>query len=188
MNNRALLTQIGDCGSVRRRVVSLPARPAPPGHQRKEATCHSNISLKNWSPTLAATLLLVQVVQAEPVNINTADATALAKALNGIGPAKAKAIVSYREKNGPFKSVDQLAMVEGITQKLIDKNRADIRLGGGQGRRAGGGPRRQNRPSRLRKRRPTAAGDVKPRKLSRLPDRGPRRAVSGGHGMVSAPR
>jgi len=85
--------------------------------------------LKKFIPTLAATLLLTQLVQAEPVNINTADATALAKALNGVGPAKAKAIVSYREKNGPFKTVDQLAMVEGITQKLIDKNRADIKLG-----------------------------------------------------------
>jgi competence protein ComEA len=88
------------------------------------------MSLKHLFPTLAATLLLTQLVQAEPVNINTADANALAKALNGIGPAKAKAIVSYREKNGPFKNVDQLGMVEGITQKLIDKNRADIRLGG----------------------------------------------------------
>ena len=86
-------------------------------------------SLKPWVPTVAATLLLGQVVLAEPININTADATALAKALDGIGPAKAKAIVSYREKNGPFKSADQLAMVEGITQKLIEKNRADIRLG-----------------------------------------------------------
>src|SRR5262245_18900071 len=86
-------------------------------------------SWKNWVPTLVATLLIGQAVHAEPVNINTADATALAKALNGIGPAKAKAIVSYREKNGPFKTVDQLAMVEGITQKLIDKNRPDIRLG-----------------------------------------------------------
>ena len=86
-------------------------------------------SLRKFIPTLAATLLLTQLVYAEPVNINTADATALAKALNGIGPAKAKAIVSYRDKNGPFKSVEQLAMVEGITQKLIDKNRADIRLG-----------------------------------------------------------
>jgi competence protein ComEA len=86
-------------------------------------------SFRHWVTTLAATLLLTQLVYAEPVNINTADATALAKALNGIGPAKAKAIVSYRDKNGPFKSVDQLAMVEGITQKLIDKNRADIKLG-----------------------------------------------------------
>jgi competence protein ComEA len=86
-------------------------------------------TFKRFVPTLAAMLLLTQFVQAEPVNINTADATALAKALNGVGPAKAKAIVSYREKNGPFKTVDQLAMVEGITQKLIDKNRADIKLG-----------------------------------------------------------
>jgi competence protein ComEA len=81
-------------------------------------------------PTLAALLLLAPlVVRAEPVNINTADAAALAKALNGVGPAKAKAIVSYREKNGPFKTVDQLAMVEGISQKLIDRNRSDIQLG-----------------------------------------------------------
>jgi competence protein ComEA len=87
------------------------------------------MSIRKFIPTLTAMLLLTQLVQAEPVNINTADATALAKALNGVGPAKAKAIVSYREKNGPFKTVDQLAMVEGITQKLIDKNRADIKLG-----------------------------------------------------------
>ena len=85
--------------------------------------------LRQFIPTLAAMMLLTPLVHAEPVNINTADAAALAKALNGIGPAKAKAIVSYRDKNGPFKSVDQLAMVEGITQKLIDKNRADIKLG-----------------------------------------------------------
>lgn len=85
--------------------------------------------IRKFTPTLAAMLLLSQLVYAEPVNINTADATALAKALNGIGPAKAKAIVSYRDKNGPFKSADQLAMVDGITQKLIDKNRADIKLG-----------------------------------------------------------
>ena len=89
----------------------------------------SSFSFRHLIPTLAATLLLAQLVHAEPVNINTADAPALAKALNGIGPAKAKAIVSYRDKNGPFKTVDQLAMVEGITQKLIDKNRADIKLG-----------------------------------------------------------
>ena len=95
------------------------------------------MSLKNLFPMLAATLLLTQLAQAEPVNINTADANALAKALNGIGPAKAKAIVTYREKNGPFKSVDQLAMVEGITQKVIDKNRADIRLGDKAAEKAG---------------------------------------------------
>jgi len=89
------------------------------------------MTLKHLIPTLAAMLLLAPLgAYAEPVNINTADATALAKALNGVGPAKAKAIIAYRDKNGPFKSVDQLAMVEGFSQKLIDKNRADIKLGG----------------------------------------------------------
>jgi len=88
-----------------------------------------HFSFRKFAPTLAAMMLLTQLVYAEPVNINTADAASLAKALNGVGPAKAKAIVSYRDKNGPFKSVDQLAMVEGISQKLIDKNRADIKLG-----------------------------------------------------------
>src|SRR5689334_24469338 len=89
-----------------------------------------NPSFRKWIPTLAAMLVLSPfVVNAEPVNINTADASALAKALNGIGPAKAKANVAYRDKNGPFKSVDQLALVEGITQKLIERNRADITLG-----------------------------------------------------------
>jgi competence protein ComEA len=87
------------------------------------------MSLKHLIPTLAALVLLAPVVHAEPVNINTADAAAIAKALNGVGPAKAKAIVSYRDKNGPFKTVDQLAMVEGISQKLIEKNRADLKLG-----------------------------------------------------------
>jgi competence protein ComEA len=87
------------------------------------------MSLKHLIPTLAAMVLLAPVVHAEPVNINTADAPALAKALTGVGPAKARAIVSYRDKNGPFKSVDQLAMVEGISQKLIEKNRADLKLG-----------------------------------------------------------
>lgn len=92
------------------------------------------MNVRHLIPTLVAFALLAPfAASADPVNINTADAGALAKALNGVGPAKAKAIVTYREKNGPFKSVDQLAMVEGITQKLIDKNRADIRLGGDKG-------------------------------------------------------
>ena len=100
-------------------------------------------------------MLLSQLVYAEPVNINTADATALAKALNGIGPAKAKAIVSYRDKNGPFKSVDQLAMVEGITQKLIDKNRADIKLGADKAAMPAPLRRRLRRPRRNRRRKGT---------------------------------
>ena len=41
------------------------------------------------------------------VNINTASSAEL-EALPGIGPAKAKSIVEYRQKNGAFKSVEEL--------------------------------------------------------------------------------
>jgi competence protein ComEA len=90
----------------------------------------SSHPLSRVVPTLVAMVLLLPgVASADPVNINTASATELADALDGIGPARAKAIVAYRDKNGPFKSADQLALVAGITQAVIDKNRTDIRLG-----------------------------------------------------------
>jgi competence protein ComEA len=54
------------------------------------------------------------------VNINTATARELA-ALKGIGPAKAEAIVQYREKNGPFKSVNDLGKVKGLGAKTVEK-------------------------------------------------------------------
>ena len=63
----------------------------------------------------------------EPVNINTADAVSIAASLNGIGEAKARAIVDYREKNGPFKSADELVNVKGVGLKTVEKNRELIR-------------------------------------------------------------
>jgi competence protein ComEA len=64
---------------------------------------------------------------AGPVDINTADASTLAKELKGIGPTRAEAIVAYRKQNGPFKSADDLARVKGIAQKVIDENRSNIK-------------------------------------------------------------
>jgi competence protein ComEA len=63
---------------------------------------------------------------AEPININTADAVTLSKVLNGIGHARAEAIVAYREKNGPFKSINDLSKVSGVGSRTIDKNRDKI--------------------------------------------------------------
>jgi competence protein ComEA len=74
---------------------------------------------------------LAASVTAGPVNLNAADAGTLARELKGIGDAKAAAIVEYRQKHGPFRSVDELALVKGIGQKFIDKNRAELRLGAG---------------------------------------------------------
>ena len=69
---------------------------------------------------------------AEPVDINTASATQIAAALNGIGAAKAEAIVAYREANGPFIAVDQLTDVKGIGPATVDKNRTLILLAPGE--------------------------------------------------------
>jgi competence protein ComEA len=71
---------------------------------------------------------LCTAAMAGPVNINSADAATLARELKGVGESKAAAIVDYRLKHGPFKSADELAQVKGIGQKLIDRNRADIRI------------------------------------------------------------
>lgn len=59
---------------------------------------------------------------AAQINLNTATAAQL-ETLNGIGAAKAEAIVEYRKEHGAFKSVDELAQVKGIGQKTVDKNR-----------------------------------------------------------------
>lgn len=70
---------------------------------------------------------------AGPVDINTADAATLAAAINGVGPTKAEAIVAYRTKHGPFKSVDDLTLVQGIGQKTVDVNREALSVGSGAG-------------------------------------------------------
>jgi competence protein ComEA len=67
-------------------------------------------------------------VMATPVNVNTADAKTIADSLSGVGLKKAQAIVDYRDKNGVFKTVDDLSNVSGIGAKTIEKNKADILL------------------------------------------------------------
>ena len=77
---------------------------------------------------LTALLMFGQAALAA-VNINTATPSEL-ETLNGVGAAKAQAIVAHREKNGPFKSVDDLAAVKGIGLKLVEKNRTNLTTSG----------------------------------------------------------
>jgi competence protein ComEA len=72
---------------------------------------------------LGLTLSLASLAAfAAQVNLNTASASQL-ETLNGIGAAKAEAIVAYRTEHGGFKSVDELAQVKGIGEKTVEKNR-----------------------------------------------------------------
>lgn len=70
--------------------------------------------------------------EAEPapqtVNINKADAAALAAALNGVGLSRAEEIIRYREAYGPFKSVEELLDVKGIGAATVENNRSVIIL------------------------------------------------------------
>ena len=73
-------------------------------------------------------LLFSAVALAGKVNINSADARTLAQELKGVGDKKAQLIVEYREKNGDFKTADDLVKVKGISIKTVDKNRENINL------------------------------------------------------------
>lgn len=86
---------------------------------------------KKWLSLVALVAVGAPLMaSAGPVDINRADAATIAKELDGIGPSRAQAIVQYREKNGPFKSADELRKVKGIGDKVLEQNRANIRLGG----------------------------------------------------------
>ncbi len=64
------------------------------------------------------------------VNINTATPGEL-DGVKGIGPSKAQAIVDYRSKNGPFKSLDDLKNVKGFGEKSIAKLKSELSVSGG---------------------------------------------------------
>ncbi|MCC7330644.1 MAG: helix-hairpin-helix domain-containing protein [Gammaproteobacteria bacterium] len=83
--------------------------------------------MRNWL-IIAMALLLPIGALAGPVDINSADAPTLARELKGIGLARAKAIVEYREKNGKFRSADELLKVKGIGPHVIEKNKGNLQL------------------------------------------------------------
>jgi competence protein ComEA len=91
---------------------------------------------------------------ASQVNLNSATGVEL-EALKGIGPVKARAIMDYRAKNGPFNSVDDLEMVPGFGKKTVDKLRADLTVNGGAA------------PSRAEGAKPAARKDADPAKVAK---------------------
>ncbi|HXO98899.1 MAG TPA: helix-hairpin-helix domain-containing protein [Luteibacter sp.] len=100
--------------------------------------------MKRYLVTLAALLLAPLAYASTPVNINTADAPTLAQSLDGVGLAKAQAIVAWREANGAFESADQLSEVKGIGASLVERNRDAIQVDGGK-------PAKKAKPSRSAK-------------------------------------
>ncbi|MDY0249584.1 MAG: ComEA family DNA-binding protein [Pseudomonas sp.] len=77
-------------------------------------------------PQSASATQIVASIEQLTVDINSADSETLARELNGIGVAKARAIVQYREANGAFASVDELLEVKGIGMAILEKNRSRL--------------------------------------------------------------
>lgn len=94
-----------------------------------------NILLAGGIAMLLATAPAVSSAQeqqnedaARQVNINKADEQVIADVLVGVGAAKARAIVQFREEHGPFTSIDQLLDVNGIGESTLTTNRERITL------------------------------------------------------------
>src|SRR5438128_12101177 len=65
------------------------------------------------------------------VNINTASAAEL-DSLPGIGAKTAARIIEYRQKNGPFKKVEELMNVRGVGEKNFLKLKPQLTVGAGK--------------------------------------------------------
>ncbi len=80
---------------------------------------------KRFGSVCLALLLNLPVWAA--VDVNSATQSEL-EAVKGIGPAKAKAIIEYREKHGPYQSVDELVAVKGLGKASVDKLRDQLEV------------------------------------------------------------
>jgi len=85
--------------------------------------------MKKLLLVLAMWLAMVGAALAQ-ININTATKEQL-DGLKGVGPTKAQAIIDYRTKNGPFKTVDDLEKVSGIGPATMKDVRSQITVTGG---------------------------------------------------------
>ena len=86
--------------------------------------------MKGLVRTLAAALFVIPlfVAAADAIDINTADKQQFMQ-LNGVGEARAEAIIDYRDEHGEFASVDELGEVSGIGPATLDNNRDMLTAG-----------------------------------------------------------
>lgn len=88
---------------------------------------NKNDSIKGSQGTDVGSNIKDKVNSDKRININTANIEEL-KILSGIGDAKAKSIIDYREKNGSFKSIEDIKNVTGISDKMFEKIKEQIEI------------------------------------------------------------
>lgn len=104
--------------------LAFSGRPTPP----QGAMALAPGPATSGSPPLL-TLLAARAGPPGPVDLNTADEATL-DALPGIGPARARAILKYRQTNGPFRAMQDLARVPGLGPAALSRLRELVRVGG----------------------------------------------------------
>lgn len=89
-------------------------------------------NVKKYSVLLIMAVVVMGVsaaaLAADKVNINTAGVEELAK-LQRVGPKVAADIVEYRQKNGHFKTIEDLKRVKGVGDKVFELNKDAITVG-----------------------------------------------------------
>ena len=86
-----------------------------------------NINDKTTEDEVIEDSISEEVIDDTLISINNSDIEQL-KEIPGIGEVKAKAIISYRESNGEFRSIDELKNVDGIGEKTFEKIKDNIKL------------------------------------------------------------
>ncbi|MEF3306066.1 ComEA family DNA-binding protein [Paenibacillus sp. GYB003] len=104
-----------------------PGEAAPPAPDKTANAQPSGSSVPPGSPADAAAAQAQSGSGANATDLNRATAAELDK-LPGIGPSKAKAIAEYREREGPFRSIDDLKKVKGIGDKTFESLKPFIKV------------------------------------------------------------
>ena len=93
---------------------------------RKASRCRHKTAIWFFAALLLSAPILARAqtkpAPAKEVDLNTATVEQLQQ-LPGIGPVRAKAIVEFREKSGPFERVEDLLAIRGISQSRFEKLR-----------------------------------------------------------------
>lgn len=103
-----------------------PTQPIPPG---REAGSGAELVKDSGVTILGDTQPEKSNSSNGYININRATAAEL-DTLPGIGPSYAEDIIAYREKNGPYKTIQDIMKVPGIKQNKFDKIKDRITVGG----------------------------------------------------------
>lgn len=75
---------------------------------------------------VAVSAVVKQDSASEKINLNQADVKMLSGSVKGIGKKRAESIVKYRESHGEFKSVEELAQVQGLGAGFVKSHLAEL--------------------------------------------------------------